>query len=337
MTGLALAQGLVIGPALWGLLANLVLHVLPGLSGAVAAWVVMLTAGAGLALRARSALHLPPRTVALFGVLGLVIFWVSLAGRQLLTIPDAQIHLSLSAAIRAGIFPPELPWNPGLSVPYHYGVDLLIGLLRPTIGPDAALTTEVLGAYAWASLALVIVMTVRKGGSWSSALILAALLLTPGTWTLLLGDQPPLLKVPVVTGLPTAGLRAALTDAYWPATELSGASAPLYETPPPNVWKPPIPLAHALAVVVLERVSSRYPIAVVRAVDPRPARRISGACRRSDSLNDPRPLGASCSTWSHVCQAESQSHPRPDLCDPALVRHWPRSCSSAAEGRLADF
>ena len=256
--GLALAQGLVIGPALWGLLANLVLHVLPGLSGAVAAWVVMLTAGAGLALRARSALHLPPRTVALFGVLGLVIFWVSLAGRQLLTIPDAQIHLGLSAAIRAGIFPPELPWNPGLSVPYHYGVDLLIGLLRPTIGPDAALTTEVLGAYAWASLALVIVMTVRKGGSWSSALILAALLLTPGTWTLLLGDQPPLLKVPVVTGLPTAGLRAALTDAYWPATELSGASAPLYETPPPNVWKPPIPLAHALAVVVLERVSSRY-------------------------------------------------------------------------------
>ena len=254
---LALAQGLVIGLALWGLIVSFLLHLLPGQAGAIAGWAVMLALGASLVWRSPFLLRIPPRTVAGFVGAALGLSWIAMTGRQLLTIPDPQIHLGLSAAIRAGVYPPELPWNPGLFLPYHYGVDLLIGLLQPPIGPDAALTTEVLGAYAWASLALVTVMTVRKGGSWSAALVLAALMLTPGTWTLLLGDQPPLLKVPVPTGLPSAGLRAALTDVYWPATELPDAWALDYETPPPNVWKPPISLAYALAVVVLERVSAR--------------------------------------------------------------------------------
>ena len=63
---LALAQGLVIGPALWGLIVNFVLYLLPGLAGAVAVWVVMLACGAVLAWRAPSALRLPLRTVVGF-------------------------------------------------------------------------------------------------------------------------------------------------------------------------------------------------------------------------------------------------------------------------------
>ena len=162
---LALAQGLVIGPALWGLTVNFTLHLLPGMAGAVAGWVAMLALGAGLARRAPFKLPLHPRTVAGFVAAALALTWIALAGRQLLTIPDSSIHLTLSAAIRAGIHPPELSWNPGFSVPYHYGMDLLIALLMPPAGPDIALTTEVLGAYAWTSFALVVATTLRSRGS----------------------------------------------------------------------------------------------------------------------------------------------------------------------------
>ena len=48
---LALAQGLVIGPALWGLIVNFILHVLPGMSGALAGWIIVLALAAGLAWR----------------------------------------------------------------------------------------------------------------------------------------------------------------------------------------------------------------------------------------------------------------------------------------------
>ena len=63
---MALAQGLVIGPALWGLIVNFVMYLLPGLTGALAGWAVILVIGGGLAWRAPHALLLPPRTIAWF-------------------------------------------------------------------------------------------------------------------------------------------------------------------------------------------------------------------------------------------------------------------------------
>ncbi len=254
---LALAQGLVIGPALWGIFVNFALHLLPGMAGAVAGWVAMLVLGAGLAWRAPFKLPLHPRTLAGFAAAALALSWIALAGRQLLTIPDSSIHLTLSAAIRAGIHPPELSWNPGFSVPYHFGMDLLIALLTPPAGPDIALTTELLGAYAWTSFALVVATTLRSRGSWVGMLVLAPLLLTAGTWTLLVSEPPALLKVVVPSGIPAAGIRAALGGAYWPTVELPGAWSPYNETPPPNVWKPPFPLAYVMSLVVLERVTAR--------------------------------------------------------------------------------
>ena len=254
---LALAQGLVIGPAVWGISVNFLFHLFPGMAGALTGWVVMLALAAGLARRAPARLRLSPRTLAGFLAAAFGLAWIALAGRQLLTIPDSGIHLGLSAAIRAGVHPPELPWNPGAAVPYHYGVDLLIGLLMPPAGPDIALTTEVLGAYVWTSFALVVVATLRRSGSWFGPLILMPLLLTAGTWTLVLGDPPPLLRIPVVTGVPVAGLRSALTDLHWPTLVLPGAWAPYFETPPPNIWTPPFVLAYATAVVVLERAAAR--------------------------------------------------------------------------------
>ncbi len=254
---LALAQGLVIGPALWGLIVNFGLHLLPGMAGAVAGWVATLALGAWLARRAPSKLPLRPRTVAGFVAAALALTWIALAGRQLLTIPDSGIHLTLSAAIRAGTHPPELSWNPGFSVPYHYGMDLLIGMLTPPAGPDLALTTEALGAYVWTSFALLVVTTLRSHGSWLGTLILAPLVLTAGTWTLVLGAPPPLLKAPVATGVPMTGLREALADVYWPMLNLPGDWAPYFETPPPNIWTPPFVLAYALGLVVLERAAAR--------------------------------------------------------------------------------
>ena len=64
---MALAQGLVIGLALWGLIVNFAMHLLPGLAGALAGWIVVLALGAGLAWRARQDLHVPARTLAGFG------------------------------------------------------------------------------------------------------------------------------------------------------------------------------------------------------------------------------------------------------------------------------
>ena len=253
---LALAQGLIVGPALWGFVVNFALHVLPGMAGALAGWVVVLAVAIGLARRVGSKLRLSPRTLAGFVAAALALSWIALAGRQLLTIPDPGIHLTLSAAIRAGVYPPELPWNPGVPVPYHYGVDLLIGLLLPPAGPDIALTSEVLGAYVWTSFALLVATTLRSRGTWLGTLVLVPLLLSAGTWTLLVSEPPALLSITVPSGIPEAGLRAALGRVYWPTLELPGSWSPHFETPPPNIWKPPFPFAYALAVVVLERIGA---------------------------------------------------------------------------------
>ncbi len=252
---LALAQGLVIGPALWGLIVNFIMFLLPGMAGAIAAWVVVLGIGAGLAWRAPSELRLSARTATVFVAAALALLWLALAGRQLLSLADTEIHLGLAASIRAGGYPPVLPWNPGQPAPYHYGVDMLVGLLAPPSGPDLAFVTELLGAYIWTSLALVVVASILKYGGWVGALTLSPLLLTAGSWTLIGSPNPPnILEIPVPRGAPEVGLRTALTDVYWPSFGL-----PLntnLDASPPNSWTPSFPLAYALAFIVLERISS---------------------------------------------------------------------------------
>ena len=251
---MALAQGLVIGPALWGLLVNFVLHLLPGLAGAVVGWTIMLALGAGLAWRVPSVLRLPRRTVAGFAAATLAVYWIALASRQLLSIPDEDIHLAIAATIRAGQFPPVLSWIPDLPLPYHYGADLLIGLLTPPVGPDLAFTTELLGAYIWTGFVLVIATAVLRHGG-TSTLVLVPLLLTAGAWTLVwYANAPDILRIPVPSGIPAAGIRASVSNTYWPSAALPWAWPG--EASPPNIWKPPFVMAYALAFVVLERAAA---------------------------------------------------------------------------------
>ena len=252
---LALAQGLVIGLALWGLVVNFILHLLPGMAGALAGWFVVLVLGAGLAGRARQVLRIRAGTLARFGLVGAAIFWIALASRQLLIIPDEILHTMIPATIRAGGWPPTMGWNPELDLAYHHGVDLLVGLLTPPVGPDLAFTTEILGAYAWTSLALLTATLLMRYGSLAGTLVLTPLLLAAGAWTLVFGDQPTLLQVPVPTGAPAAGLRAALGNVYWPAVELPWSSE--QEAVPPNIWKPQFSLSYALAFVTLERIAAK--------------------------------------------------------------------------------
>ena len=99
---MALAQGLVIGPALWGLIVNFVLHVTPGRAGALASWALLLALAGGLVWRAPQPVRPRLRTAAGFAAAALVVFWVMLAARQLLQIPDEAIHLGLAAYIEGG-------------------------------------------------------------------------------------------------------------------------------------------------------------------------------------------------------------------------------------------
>ena len=250
---LALAQGLVIGPALWGLIVNFILHLLPGMSGALAGWIIVLAFGAGLAWRRRTDLRLPGRTLAGFAGAGVAIFWIALASRQLLIIPDEILHTMVPATIRAGGWPPTLGWNPDLELAYHHGPDLLVGLLTPPTGPDLAFTTELLGAYLWTALVLLTAALLLRSGSWASTLVLLPLVLAHGAWSLVFGEQPTLLQIPVPIGVPEAGFRAAIGEIYWPAVELPWSSE--QHAVPPNIWKPQFPLTYALAFISLERIS----------------------------------------------------------------------------------
>ena len=248
----ALAQGLVVGPALWGLIANFVMYAAPGLAGAIVSWGVVMALGAVLVWRAPHPVRPQPRVAAGFVVAVLAILWIALASRQLLSIPDPGVRLGLAASIRAGGFPPELAWNPGVSAYYHYAVPLVVGLLTPPVGPDLAFVTELLGAYAWASFALVVTTLILQRSSGFAAVVTAPLLLAGGAWTFTwVGDG--LLTAPVPTGLPAAGLRASLTDFYWPSIELPWGEYvwDFREHALANIWKPGFPLAYALVVVVL--------------------------------------------------------------------------------------
>lgn len=267
--GMALAQGMVIGPALWGMVVSLVLHLAHGLAGGLVGWVIIVAGGAGLAWRGKSLLRVRPRTLLGFVVAALALFWIALASRQLLGIPDDAIHTALPATIRAGTFPPELAWNPGVPLAYHFGADLLIGLLTPPLGPDLAFVTELMGAYLWTGFVLVAVTLLRDRASWLAAIAVAPLLLTTGAWTLVwYADAPDLLNVPIPADVPVAGIRAALADIYWPTAELPRTWPT--EATPPNIWKPPFLLGYALAIVILERVTSgvdqKWPLQVGLAV-----------------------------------------------------------------------
>ena len=245
---MALAQGLVVGLALWGLITNFIVFLLPGLAGALAAWVIVLAIGGGVAWRRPERIRPRPRVLAGFAIAVLVLFWIALAGRQLLPNPDPYIHHGFIATIRAGgPHPPELPWNPGMPVPYHYGVDLLIALLTPPVGPDPAFVTELLGSYIWTSYALIMGTLLLRRGSWIAVATLAPLLLAAGTQTLLFAS-PGVLQVPIPAGIPEPGLRASLGSVYMDGV---GASEALL----PSLWKPPFPLAYALALVALERAA----------------------------------------------------------------------------------
>ena len=218
----ALAQGMVIGPALWGLGVNFILRLIPGVAGAVVGWGLVVALAGALAWRgcAPSALRMPVRTVAAFAAAALALFWIALASRQLLMNPD-PIHLALAASIQAGNWPPTLPWNADQAVPYHYAVALLIGLLTPPVGPDLPFTSELMGAYAWTSFVLIVVTTLAKRGGWISVLVLTPLLLSAGAWGLVIfTDVPSILKVLVPNGLPSAGLRASLAEVYFPTVAL---------------------------------------------------------------------------------------------------------------------
>ena len=246
---MALAQGLVVGLALWGLVVNFVLHLVPGLAGAIVGWVVMLALGAVLTWRAPYPIGPRPRVAAGFVVAVLALFGVALASRQLISFPDTSINLGLAAFIRAGGFPPELPWNAGTLIRYHHGTPLLVGLLAPPTGrPDLPFAFELLGAYAWTAYVLVVATALLQRASVFSVLVTAPLMLSSGLWTFssVVGE---VLLLPLPAGLPEAGLRASLTDVYWPHVDVS-AGATLSQVLP-DIWKPGFPLGHALAFVVL--------------------------------------------------------------------------------------
>ena len=97
---MALAQAMAIGPAIWGLTANFTMYLVRGLAGALAAWALVLALAAVLAWRSPTVLRLPVRAAVGFLAAALALFWVVLAGRQMLAIPDDINHLTLAAQFR---------------------------------------------------------------------------------------------------------------------------------------------------------------------------------------------------------------------------------------------
>ncbi len=218
---MALAQGLVVGPAIWGLVVNFVLYAVPGLAGAAVGWGLTLALGAVLAWRAPERIRPRPRVAAGFAVAAIALLQVALASRQLMGISHPDLHLGLSASIRAGGFPPELPWTSGEPLRYHYGPDLLVGLLAPPAGPDLAFVTELISAFSWASFALVVTTALLGRAPPMAVAIVAPLLLANGLWTWGSPVGSAILHGPIPAGLPGPELRQSLGDVYWPVVELA--------------------------------------------------------------------------------------------------------------------
>ena len=256
---MALAQGMVIGPAIWAVTVNFVLFLVPGLAGAIMGWVVVLGLAFGLIKKAPQTPIVSARTITGFLAATLAIFWMMLAARQLLKIPDAGIHLGLASYIRAGGWPPATPWNPDFRVYYHHGVDLLIGLLAPPMGPNFVLVTELLSAFIWTSLILVVATMLLNRGGWTCAITLSPLLLTAGSWTLLgyLNRVPNIIQFPVPTELDTVGLRGSIAGLYWPDIDLRWHSE--FDGAPANIWKPMFVLGYALVLVVMSNTADNRP------------------------------------------------------------------------------
>ena len=251
----ALAQGMVIGPALWGLGVNFILYLMPGLAGAIAGWVLVLALGGVLAWRSRADLSIPIRRLVGFAATVLVVLWMMLAARQLMKIPDPEIHLGLAAYVRAGGWPPTTPWNPDLRFYYHHGVDLLIGLLAPNAGSNEVLVTEFISAYIWTAFALTIALALLVRGGWIGMVTVSPLLLTAGSWTLLgyLNRVPNIIQIPLPTEIHTPGLMASLSSLYWPDELLRWHSE--IDGVPANIWKPQFVLAYALAFIILSHAA----------------------------------------------------------------------------------
>ena len=89
------------------------------------------------------------------------------------------------------------------------------------------------------SLALVVATALLRRASRLPVLIIAPLLLT----------ADGILEVIVPVGIPSAGLRASLTEIYWP-------SADSYSGELPNISRPAFTLSYALAFVVLMRAAN---------------------------------------------------------------------------------
>ena len=245
----ATAAGLLAGPALFGAAAALGMYLVPGPPGVVVGWVTVLGAALGFCRRDRRLLStlLPGRGRT---VLWLVAFMIALSARQQYWIPDAMVHAPLSASLMAGVFPPRFPWSPDVPAIYHFLPELVIGAFNLGLGPGLVLTTELVGAFVAAALAMLVVAVAAEHRAHRLAMaLMLPMLLSPGLWTLVLFTERPaaaLLAIPV--GLPEAGLRAALGSVYVPDLA-SAATAPI-QAAPPNIINPHFIWSYGLAITI---------------------------------------------------------------------------------------
>ena len=251
---IAWSAALLVGPALFAAVTALGMYAFPGTPGVVVGWVV------SLVLAAVATRRLPLRTLwpgwQIAG-LWLAVFIVALAARQQYWIPDALVHTPLSASLMAGAFPPRFPWTPDLPAIYHFLPELAVGALNVGIGPGLVLTTEILGAFVAAGLAVLVMAVARDlGASRLAMAVVLPLLLSPGLWTLVLaGDRPAAVQVAVPVGAPAAGLRAALASLYVP--DIAAPATSPVEAAPPNIINPHFMWSHGLAVTAALLATAR--------------------------------------------------------------------------------
>lgn len=247
---LAVAQGVVIGPALWGLMVNFLLHLFPGMAGALAGWIVVVAVAVTLAWRTPMPIRPGLRSTVGLAAAGSVVFLIALAARQLAGITEPSTHLGLAALTHYGAWPLVFPWNPDQPFIYHYGFDLLVGLLKPPTGPNLAFTTELLDAYVWTGYALALVTVLVNRSGWVGLFVLTPMILTAGAWTMLIETHDlDILEVPIPTGIPAAGIRDSMANIYWPEVSLNWLTES--QMSPPNIWKSPFVMSYALALIVL--------------------------------------------------------------------------------------